>query len=226
MLPSQVTQDGGRSWPLGLTYSGYLGIPRFSFGSQGKALFQTSELLVPAYSHIRPLPGMALEADGSSRWLLGWERGKCHPGIHRAGCQLTAHVQLLVLEGHGIWGGKAGGGWRVRCRGWGGWDLSNGEVELASMDAALQQGTWGCGCQCSANEGSESEGSIRASQSPLSLLLGHSSIEAASLSGQRRPCQLSSLVVYLPCLCLGSLSYRVRDIIHTERATVRAREGP
>lgn len=71
-------------------------------------------------------------ADG----CLGGERGKCHPSVHRARCQLTARAQLLVLEGRGIWVGKAGGGWGVRGRGWEGWDRSNREAGLANMAVA------------------------------------------------------------------------------------------
>lgn len=57
----------------------YLEILRCSFVPQEKALFYPSELLVPAYSHIRLLPGMALEADGCSRWLPGWGERKVLP---------------------------------------------------------------------------------------------------------------------------------------------------
>lgn len=56
-----------------------LGILRSSFVPLEKALFQTLELLVPAYNYIRPLSGMVLEADGSSRWLPGWREREVPP---------------------------------------------------------------------------------------------------------------------------------------------------
>lgn len=71
--------------------------------SQGKALFQNWEVLEPAYSYIKPLSGMALEADGSSRWLPGWGEREVPPWGHRAGCQLT-HCPCPVSSARGVWG--------------------------------------------------------------------------------------------------------------------------
>lgn len=61
-----------RSWPLGVRMllkdvgpvAEYLVTLRSSWVPQGKALPQTSEFLVPTYSHIRSFPGMAM----GSRW--------------------------------------------------------------------------------------------------------------------------------------------------------------
>lgn len=98
----------------------YMGTLRSSLVPQGMALPQILELLLPAYSHIRPLSGMAM----GSRWhqldgCLSREREKHLTRIHKAGHHLTARsqdVQLLVLEGRWIRGSRAGDDWGVGCR--------------------------------------------------------------------------------------------------------------